>query len=178
MPSPCHPTQLSRLARTSAVNRHALLALFGPLPEFDDNCEEQGECEINWDLMPGGDENEEVAEEDNLQESKPKAKSKATSRPTMGEHALKSIDNTRVRLEASWEIEECKTSVASCEDFCNECSGSGRQACRFCRGTNMLMLDTFRVCPICEQGKEDCEPCRGTGFIAPWASTVDEAFGK
>jgi hypothetical protein len=142
-------------------------SFFGPEEEFI--CPDEEECEIDWDRMPeftsDGDEDESDVD---LQ-----------PRPTYGSLAQASLDRGRVRLEMNWQIEECESDTESCSDFCPECAGSGRQPCRFCRGTGMIVFGKdFRSCLICADapviGQEDCSACRGTGQIAPWASTMSE----
>jgi hypothetical protein len=142
---------------------------FGPEEEFI--CPDEEECEIDWDRMPGfmADEKEDESDVD-LQ-----------PRPTYGSLAEDSLDRGRVRLEMNWQIEECETDETSCTDFCLECAGSGRQPCRFCRGTGVVVFGKdFRSCLICSEtmmiGQENCSGCRGTGRIAPWASTMKEHF--
>lgn len=156
---------------------------FGPEEEF--LCPDEDECEIDWDKMP------EFASEDNdvppppqQQQQEDESDIDLQPRPTYGSLAEASLDRGRVRLEMNWQIEECETAQGSCTDFCLECAGSGRQPCRFCRGTGVIVFgtDDFRPCLICcshtstTVGQEDCSACRGTGQIAPWASTMNEHF--
>jgi hypothetical protein len=157
----------------------------------DEDCKDEEECEINWDFMPGGGggvEVEQVVPEPSPTEA---ASSVDTNPLPLPEESMtnpttttasnvarsKSMSDvfagTRVRLEVNWQIDECKTDIDMCEDFCEDCAGSGRVACRFCRGTGMLAMNgEFKPCPICDHGYEKCQSCRGTGFIAPWALTM------
>mmetsp|Transcript_20463 Transcript_20463/g.59330 ORF Transcript_20463/g.59330 Transcript_20463/m.59330 type:complete len:213 (+) Transcript_20463:104-742(+) len=141
---------------------------FGPEEEF--TCPDEEECEIDWDQMPGFDEPDEEGEDEADVDMQPP--------PSYGMQALLSLDKRRVNLEMNWQMEECETDADSCTDFCEECAGSGRQPCRFCRGTGMFSVGTdIRPCLVCSKyairGQEDCSTCRGTGQIAPWASTME-----
>jgi len=140
---------------------------FGPEEEFD--CGDEEECEIDWSLMPGEEEdNEEDYEEEKDIDMQPQQSFGNQAKPA-------SIDKSRVRLEMNWQIDECETNEDSCSDYCIDCAGSGRQACRFCRGTGLVSFgNEFRPCLICSDGTEECSSCRGTGRIAPWASTMTD----
>lgn len=117
--------------------------------EDDDGCEDEEECEIDWDSMPGfGETNEQEPATENL----------------------------RNRLEMSWALDEVKD---ECDVFrpitcggspCRVCRTSGRMACRFCHGrTYNEHLNA--VCPICdERGQEVCSNCRGSGWVADWTA--------
>mmetsp|Transcript_65865 Transcript_65865/g.184135 ORF Transcript_65865/g.184135 Transcript_65865/m.184135 type:complete len:234 (-) Transcript_65865:191-892(-) len=151
---------------------------FGPEEEFA--CPDEEECEIDWDAMPGFEGNDESSSkllDDDVDEDESDVDMQP--RPTFfGSQALESFDKGRVRLEMNWQIDECETDKDSCADFCPDCAGSGRQPCRFCRGTGIVSFgNEFRRCLICTKavvGQEDCASCRGTGQIAPWASTMEE----
>ena len=155
---------------------------FGPEEEF--LCPDEDECEIDWDKMPefASDDNDEPPQQQVQQPQEDESDVDLQPRPTYGSLAEASLDRGRVRLEMNWQIEECETAQGSCTDFCLECAGSGRQPCRFCRGTGVIVFgtDDFRPCLICSHttavGQEDCSACRGTGQIAPWASTMNEHF--
>lgn len=141
---------------------------FGPEEEFI--CPDEEECEIDWDKMPEFTSDEEVEDERDLDMQPP---------PSYGSLADASFGTGRVRLEMNWQLEECETDEDSCTDFCPECAGSGRQPCRFCRGTGIVTFGKdFRPCLICSDavvsGQENCSSCSGTGQIAPWASTMEE----
>jgi hypothetical protein len=154
---------------------------YGPTEELE--CGDEEECEIDWDLMPStGDDGEKEKEETATTAATTAASEniKVTPQPgTMGAQAIPQmnsvvVEDVQVRLEVNWQIDECKTDEDACEDFCEDCAGSGKQACRFCRGTNILAMNSeFRKCSICTEGKEECNSCSGTGFIAPWASTMN-----
>ena len=151
---------------------------FGPPEELD--CGEEEACEIDWDLMPGGDDEEEetaAASENRAQVTpEPPISMGAQVVPQI----MNQVEDVQVRLEANWQIDECKTDPEdACEDFCEDCAGNGKQPCRFCRGTSTLAMNgEFRKCIICKEGKEECNACRGTGFIAPWASTMDGRLAR
>jgi hypothetical protein len=142
---------------------------FGPVEEFE--CPEEEECEIDWDLMPSWE--EEDGGED--KEATEEAINDSINDSSFGAQALQSLDKSRVKYEMNWQIEECQEDEDLCDDFCEVCAGGGKQACRFCRGTNMMAFaNDIGFCLICTAGKEDCASCRGTGRIAPWAITMDE----
>ena len=171
---------------TSAIFQARLQSIYQG-PEEDEECANEEECEINWDLMPSGDDDD---EEEDESESDSLAEDEATNVGRMATTPVRvardevasemvALQGSRVRLEVNWQIDECKTDHDSCEDFCPECAGAGKMPCRFCRGTNMLSLNNeFKPCPVCNQGKEICGPCRGTGKIAPWATTMDNHIHK
>lgn len=133
-------------------------------PNDDDlGCEDEDECEIDWDSMP------------DFQEEEAGVEPQTAKSTTFGEQAVESLSKFRTRLEMNEQIEECETDEDLCEDFCAECAGSGKMPCRFCRGTKTVVFGTaFRACIICSDGTEACGSCRGTGKIAPWASTYLE----
>lgn len=147
---------------------------FGPEEEF--TCGDDEECEIDWDLMPGFEEDEE--EGGNALEDEDESDVDMQPRQSFGSQAMESMEKGRVKLEMSWQIEECETDEDTCTDFCEDCAGSGKQPCRFCRGTGIVTLGNgFRPCLICVdtmKGQENCSSCRGTGQIAPWASTMED----
>lgn len=133
---------------------------FGPEEEFE--CPEEDECEIDWDAMPG-------FEDDEVEDRAEKEVMAHDASP------LESLEKQRVRYEMNWQIEECKDDEDLCEDFCPDCAGSGKMTCRFCRGTGFIVFgDEFRPCKICKDGLEDCSTCRGTGHIAPWVTTMEQ----
>ena len=157
---------------------HARLQSIYQGPEDEEECADEEECEINWDLMPSDDDEDDDDVSEDASNLNRMVAHVATSADAIASAAV-ALESSRVRLEVNWQIDECKTDIDSCEDYCIECSGSGKMACRFCRGTNMLALDgDFKACPICDRGKETCESCRGTGFIAPWATTMDKHIHK
>lgn len=130
-------------------------------------CEDEEECEIDWDAMPDAMEDEKNPEEG--------AEPSRTS--TVGVHKQdESWEKGRMKLEMKWQIDECQTDEDACEDFCPECAGSGKMPCRFCHGTGMVRYgNDIRTCMMCNEGFEECSSCRGTGKIAPWVTTfLDE----
>jgi hypothetical protein len=181
---------LSSSRTTRILHSTALQAgpFFGPEEEFD--CPDEEECEIDWDLMPGfGDDEDEATEEDvpgsdtnddDSGEDQAVEQSQDRSKSTFGAQVevdlQKTFEKRRVRMEMNWQIDECATDEDSCADYCLDCAGGGVQACRFCRGTNMIALKgDFQACVICNtKGQEDCVSCRGTGRIAPWAVTMND----
>lgn len=63
--------------------------------------------------------------------------------------------------------------------MCESCSGSGKQICRFCGGTDFLsaiggetnalfMEGVGKDCPVCRDGNEVCHECAGTGIVFSW----------
>ena len=168
LPSPSH---------RESLHTHTLSARLSSIyhgPEDEEECPDEEECEINWDLMPSWDKEDgderNVEEEKEYEQPEQPADSKRTAFVPVG----RSLQGSRVRLEMNWQIDECREDVNACENFCTDCAGSGRMACRFCRGTNILSFDgKFGGCPVCDQGMETCGSCRGTGFIAPWATTME-----
>lgn len=116
--------------------------------------------------------------------SKKKKKSSSSRRTTVGrrrqqqeeqQKVMEPFEKSRVRLEMNWQIDECSSDADACDDFCVECAGTGRQVCRFCRGTRMIAFghNDIRPCIVCHDGYEPCPHCKGTGRIAPWATTMD-----
>lgn len=149
----------SKAPETEAMNTAPSPGI--PEPEVIDDCEDEDECEIDWDAMPGFNDEELEAETANQR--------------NFGFQAQQSMEKGRVRLEMTWQIDECQTDEDSCEGFCEECAGSGKMPCRFCRGTNVVAYgNDYRTCIVCAEGSEDCSKCRGTGKIAPWTTTYLE----
>jgi hypothetical protein len=147
----------------------------------EEECPSDEECEINWDLMPTGPANDEEELEtspNNPSPSTTEASSEEFPAQTMGSQLQNQLEKFQTRMEVNWQIEECETDEDSCEDFCQDCVGTGKIFCLFCSGTRTLTHGgEFRACIICqEDGKVDCDSCRGTGFIAPWAQTMDDFY--
>jgi len=126
------------------------------------DCEDEGECEIDWDAMP------DAAQEADI---KPVEEGKTcTSIADVQEE--KYWEKGRMKLEMNWQIDECQADKDSCEEFCQDCAGSGKASCRFCNGAGMLAFgNDIRACNMCHDGIEECTSCRGTGKIAPWVTT-------
>ena len=77
------------------------------------------------------------------------------------------------------------------QDECESCKGKGDMKCRFCGGTNFMSAiggntdDLFnhahgpkymkagKECPVCNEGREQCQKCSGTGVIFSWSSQYD-----
>lgn len=156
---------------------HRAGPFFGPEEEFV--CPDEEECEIDWDRMPGFEGDDSDANKVNVEEE---SDVDLQPRPNFGTQALDSLEKGRVHLEMSWQMDECENDSDTCSDFCSDCSGSGKQPCRFCRGTGIVSFGReFRPCLICVHavvGQETCSSCRGTGKIAPWASTMKDHFKR
>jgi hypothetical protein len=169
------------MSRSGSIRRQTAFVLqagpfFGPEEEFA--CPDEEECEIDWDMMPGFDEDSDTSNSNLEVQDEDESDIDMQPRPSYGSQALESFEKGRVHLEMNWQIDECETDKDSCAEFCPDCAGSGHQACRFCRGTGIVSLgNEFRPCLICTKavaGQEDCASCRGTGQIAPWVSTMEE----
>lgn len=137
------------------------------------DCEDEEECEIDWDAMPPMDTT---------------SNSVANTPPP---HAV--TESTLKRLEMQWQlaeaVEDCDVEEPqSCgSEPCEDCRGKGWQPCRFCRGTKTLYLPTdclpqqqqhsaFVACNICAaQGQERCRSCQGTGWVAGWTQLQGSA---
>lgn len=171
---------------------------FGPEEEFD--CPDEEECEIDWDKMPGFEEqSEENADQSSNVEQMVHNKNSTTAatataameytnigdedradddlQPKHYEHSVQnSIERSRLLFEMSWQVEECEVNEDSCSNFCMDCSGSGRQFCKFCRGTRTVAFGSeFRTCIVCDtDGRVECPTCHGTGSVASWAATHDQ----
>lgn len=147
-----------RHSQTRSQIRSQPSIFFGPEEEFE--CPEEEECEIDWDKMPGFSDEENPNEDLQPQESYIKQD--------------QSLEKSRVMFEMSWQVDECNADQDSCSDFCPDCAGSGKQRCKFCRGTGVVAYgNEFRTCLICDHGFVSCPTCRGTGRIARWATTHD-----
>lgn len=114
----------------------------------DDECENEEECEIDWDSMPGFDDDDAAAATENL----------------------------RNRLEMTWALDEVKEEcdvfqpVTCGGSPCRHCRTTGRMPCRFCHG-KLYNERLQSICPICdEHGNEVCECCRGSGWVADWTA--------
>lgn len=113
-------------------------------------------CDIDWDLMPSFEEEEDDREE-------------------------QAESFQRMRLEMQWGMrenqEDCDLEeIDTCGEFCEECTGRGWVHCRFCQGSTRLYMGenvlgpTSVKCPICEFGHEMCKKCRGSGRFASWTT--------
>jgi hypothetical protein len=141
-------------ADLSKARRRLEMQMFGP--EYEDDCPEDGECEIDWDKMPGfeDDEEEEEAEEKEADSS-----------------------SARRRMEMHWGMteaaEDCdiEAPVTCGSDPCQDCRGRGVKSCRFCNGKMVLTWSTnLAKCSICQHGTEVCPTCRGSGWVADWTN--------
>jgi hypothetical protein len=153
----CYSSQ-RRLSSTKRQIGSRPSIFFGPEEDFD--CPEEDECEIDWDKMPGFSDDENP--QDDLQPQESYVKQDL------------SLEKSRVMFEMSWQVDECNEDQDSCSDFCPDCAGSGKQHCKFCRGTGVVAYgNEFRTCLICDHGFVSCPTCKGTGRIARWAVTHD-----
>jgi len=192
---PLSSRRIRSLSSTTRLLSSPNSPFFGPEEEFV--CPDEDECEIDWDKMPDfittTDDKEEnkmdekiyqVNDNVDVEEGEEEDESDIDLQPlpTYGSSTKEiSLNTRRVRLEMNWQIQECQSDEDSCTDFCPDCAGSGKRPCRFCRGTGIIVLGKeFLPCLICSHtshiGHEECPSCRGTGRIAPWASTMNEHF--
>jgi len=140
--------------------------------EEQSECPEEDECEIDWDLMPGyNDDERKSSDEKEIIEEEPKNEM-VTKSPS-------SVEKSRLILEMNWQIDSCIIDEETCNDFCSECAGSGKTWCKFCRGCKVISFGKeFRTCRICSvDGKTECSACSGTGSISPWAATYEKTLG-
>ena len=144
------PTQKMSLLGGGRISSSHVIVSAGPFfePEEDFECPDEEGCEIDWDNMPGFDDEEE--EEPVLDET------------SFAAQAVASMERSRVQLEMRWQIDECETDVDTCEDFCEDCAGSGKQYCRFCRGTPP---DRGRACAGQDRAGDGVKPT-GPGGLA------------
>jgi len=190
---------------TSSISSHATPgSIFYQEDSDPADCPDEEECEINWDLMPGyndNDDDEKEKEKVTVVEEKEETQSSSSYSSTSYSSASyssyvrspplqpvkRSIEKSRVILEMNWQLEECVVDAETCTDFCADCAGSGQQWCKFCRGTRMISFmgnggdsdSEFRTCLLCRtDGRIDCSTCAGTGNISPWAATYDKQNGQ
>ncbi|KAG7351195.1 hypothetical protein IV203_010555 [Nitzschia inconspicua] len=178
-------------------SQHQPGVFFGPEEEFE--CPDEEECEIDWDKMPGFDDdstsehnveteasvhenssiknnNRLVVEYSNIDDDN-SYDYDDDLQPKSYDHPVRnSLEKSRTFYEMSWQVDECNVEPDNCSDFCPDCAGSGRQFCKFCRGTRTIAFGSeFRTCIICDtDGRVECGTCRGTGGVAPWAMTHDK----
>lgn len=163
------PQPLLLIARRRSTTRLPDSVFFRP-PE-EEECGEEEACEIDWDNMPG-------FEEEQQEEAQ------------VAEQEL--TDHQRLRLEMMWGVaqaaEDCDIEHPdTCgSQPCQDCHGRGQRECRFCHGRGTLMWmrtaddgDIHAVecassakvepCRICQTlGVETCSKCKGTGWVAEW----------
>jgi hypothetical protein len=184
------PPTRTTATHTCCILSHTPGVFFGPEEDFE--CPDEEECEIDWDRMPGFDDEKEhnTQTEPSVQESSeftnPTLEYTSIGdedpadddlQPKSYEHQVQnSLEKSRTFYEMSWQVDECNVEPDSCSNFCPDCAGSGRQFCKFCRGTRTIAFaKEFRTCLVCHtDGKVECYSCRGTGSVAPWAMTYDK----
>jgi len=178
---------LHQLPITTGIYSHTPGIFF----QDESDCPDEEECEINWDLMPGYNDNDDDDEGEKTSEQNKEKVTVVEEEETQSSYSYssyvrpqvkpRSIEKSRVIFEMNWQIEDCVVDEDTCTDFCSECSGSGNQWCKFCRGTRMISFGKggeFRTCLICStDGKIECSACSGTGNISPWAATHDKQKG-
>lgn len=127
------------------------------------DCEEEGECEINWDLMPGYIDSDEENNSNRLEKEEADKFNSETVTPTaiLSEEDMDDdddddddleinaddiADKLRTRFEMQWKMteqtEECDVyKPVSCGGMlCDTCNGTGVCTCRFCRGTGFIYM--------------------------------------
>lgn len=127
------------------------------------NCDEEGECEIDWDSMPGFEtDDEEVGVESGSklkEELVPEVTSAMDDFVRVGSNhmvvdddekieyeTVPSADQLRTRFEMQWQMteqtEECDVyKPVSCGgNPCTACNGKGTCTCRFCRGVGFIYM--------------------------------------
>jgi hypothetical protein len=185
------PPKRTTITNNFDIHSHTPAVFFGPEEEFA--CPDEEECEIDWDTMPGFDDDN---NEHNVQTEPSAPENSQRHDPTLEytnigdedpadddlqpksyEYQVQnSLQKSRTFYEMSWQVDECNVEPDSCSDFCPDCAGSGRQFCKFCRGTRMIAFGKeFRTCLICDvDGRVECSSCKGTGSVAPWTVTYDQ----
>lgn len=190
------------LPQTFTVQRQHTHISMGRLPDenasypLDDGCEDEDECDIDWDAMPGWIEETEDGEVE------------AVVYDTNKQEAGPSVEQRRLHMEMQWQLDDAKDECVveqpeTCgSEKCTDCHGRGWNDCRFCHGTAVLRLDktardmaqeaapqtmgealslgattarkhfilpsSFSACKICQQGVEMCRTCQGSGWVAAW----------
>lgn len=134
------------------------------------DCDEEGECEIDWDLMPVFNDMDEENEansfddkadesnsetvmpiatsmEENLNDDSDEDDDNDDSLLEMNDDDMESFaDELRTRFEMQWKMtersEECDVyKPISCGGtICQTCHGKGSCLCRFCRGTGYIYM--------------------------------------
>jgi len=183
--SPRRTAAVASSPRASTVARRGSSIFYEVDP---DECPDEEECEINWDLMPGFSENEDNEDEETATIQKEAeavyASQQLTQQHTLGKYERTTVTKSRMLLDMTWQIEQCEveeeaeamatslsSSSSSCTDFCAECAGAGTHYCNFCRGTRTIAFGNgeFRTCLICNnEGKMPCSSCQGSGHVATW----------
>ena len=137
----------------------------------EDDCQDEEECEIDWDKMmfpmdqeqPQQEGDSENNHNDNTSESTPaSSESESTSssssstpppaQPTNSHSSRSNVDTetARLRLEMLWGVteaaEECEVErPETCgSQPCPDCRGRGQCKCRFCHGTALLGFEVQR----------------------------------
>jgi hypothetical protein len=103
------------------------------------DCDEDGECDIDWDAMPGF---VDTDEEENIHSDESSHSDESNGDDLMNASA----DQLRTRFEMQWKMteqtEECDVyQPVSCGgNVCEACQGKGVCTCRFCRGTGFIYM--------------------------------------
>ena len=161
--SPRRTAAVASSSRASTVARRGSSIFYEVDP---DECPDEEECEINWDLMPGFAENEDTEDEETATTQQKEAEAvyasqQLTQQHTLGKYERTTVTKSRMLLDMTWQIEQCEveeeaeamaTSLSSsCTDFCAECAGAGTHYCNFCRGTRYVIRVLLFSLPL---------PCR------------------
>lgn len=120
----------------------------------EEDCDENSECEIDWDAMPTAEEIGSAA-------------------------AMRKRLEMSWQLDEAKEDCDVDQPQSCGSEPCKDCTGKGWKTCRFCRGTKMLFMPgsdpTFSECKICREGRECCRSCQGTGWVAGWTQLQETA---
>jgi len=173
----------------------------GPFP--DEECADEEECEIDWDSMPGmgGANDDDENENENIEAPSPGQQEEAEAAGTESARVRLEMMWGLKEAEEDCLVDMPETCGSEpCEDCrgrgvvkCRFCNGSavigfmrqrpveleeqeqsvvgGREQQQ--RAPQMQETPSFMSCTICREGHEVCTKCRGTGWIAGWATLSD-----
>jgi hypothetical protein len=134
--------------------------------DYDEECPDEEECEIDWSKMPSGDEEPEPAQASASSTSHGKQGNESTAKIQNDNDQIEENDdddddgdehvpnplapvhvrNLRLRMEMQWQMTEAAVECdvynpPTCgSDPCQDCNGQGFNECRFCRGTTVLWM--------------------------------------